>query len=159
MYRDGTVEGNKEIDQLCSVKSKHQTRIAFNPSYGAISVHNNEMVRWPVTWPMTRSGASSQIPQDWEILTPFLINNNIEPVWVEVYDHNILDQETGEWGGELGKVIMFYVLLKKGPYSAKFHKKKIKFQLKKKFLKCKTLISRGTKRAIPHPFFLNEGFP
>ena len=105
MYRDGTVEGNKEIDQLCSVKSKHQTRIAFNPSYGAISVHNNEMVRWPVTWPMTRSGASSQIPQDWEILAPFLINNNIEPVWVEVYDHNILDQETGEWGGEVGKVI------------------------------------------------------
>ena len=95
---------------MCSFEKKKQpVKIAFYPG-GFISVdeETNQLIEtgdFHISNSMIVSGTYSMIPFNWEILKPFINNNNVEPVWVGDYSGDEFDPETGEpTGGLLHKV-------------------------------------------------------
>ena len=91
-----------EYKDICE-QPQQNARIAHidDPSYIEID-SNGQMIEYPVE-PVT--GVSTRIPWDYEILASFFQYYHITPIWIDCNGTlGILDEETGNWTGALGKV-------------------------------------------------------
>ena len=96
----------KSFKEICSGELK-KVNLGFwgdwKASGGGFKVENNLLVHIPV--PVLVHGKYSAMALDWEILSKFFANYNIEPNWLDCnYVTGDYDEELGGWTGCIGQV-------------------------------------------------------
>ena len=103
LLHDATVRGDIHYYDVCKVADP--VTIAYNnePSDNfEVDPETQTMEEFPVN-PV--KGWWSYIPDDWEIMKPFLDHYTLTPTWLDCDGiPGIFDEETGTWTGAVGKV-------------------------------------------------------
>ena len=95
-------KGSLEYKDICQ-RPELSARIAYNNWPGFFELDKNEqLVEYKVN-PIT--GIRSNIPWEYEILSSFLSNYHITPIWINCnFTFGLFDEETGHWTGAVGQV-------------------------------------------------------
>ena len=94
-----------KFEDICD-KPNHNATIAHINQPTWFEIKNNTIVdyKYPHAY-----GIYSKISYEYEILGSFLENNNINVQWINCNKTaGLLNFETGQWTGAIGKVINFY---------------------------------------------------
>ena len=114
MTEEGFEARNLKYYDVCPVtteaveQKKHEITIAYNNDYwGNFLVFNdtNTMKEFALWWTLEPARQHPIVSRDWEILTFFFNNNNLEPIWINCnYVWGWFDEDEGKWTGGVGKV-------------------------------------------------------
>ena len=103
----------KSYKEICSGEPK-KVNLGYNNNFNILKVENNTLIPEPpigknmdmngIYKPMFY-GQVSGLSWDWEVLSKFFSNHNIEPNWLDCNETwGWFDEDQGEWTGFLGKV-------------------------------------------------------
>ena len=97
--------GYKSYKEICSGEKKKVT-LGFNNYPFQLKVENNSLFHLPPRKFTDNIWAkSAAMPYDWEILSTFFSNYNLEPNWVDCNGtYGWYDEELGGFTGCIGKV-------------------------------------------------------
>ena len=101
----GKEVGYKSYKEICSGEKK-KVNLGFNNYPGTLEVENNTLLpRPPRYFSDYIHGRRSRMPHNWEVLSTFFSNYNIEPNWVDCKGTwGWYDEELGGFTGCIGKV-------------------------------------------------------
>ena len=92
----------KSYKDICSGE-KRKVRIGFNNDDHFMVVENNTLTNIPRQSHIF--GQVARMSEDWEVLSMFFSNHNLEPNWLDCdWTWGWYDEELGEWTGCMGKV-------------------------------------------------------
>ena len=105
LLHHGEVHGNIHYYDLCKVLN--YVNIAYNEFYNRLKIKENTLVDFPLN---NIKGQQSVISLEFEIIGEFLTQNNIIPTWIHSNQiFGIIDEETGEFSGEMGYVRLTFL--------------------------------------------------
>ena len=94
----------KSFKEICSGEPK-KVNLGNWGNWWNFKVENNSLVHIPRTVKDNIHDKYSAMPWDWEILSKFFANYNIEPNWLDCnYVTGDYDEELGGWTGCVGQV-------------------------------------------------------
>lgn len=99
----------KSFKEICSGEPK-KVNLGYFGDWGHFKVENNSLVHTPrAATPRIADeyihGKRSNMPMDWEVLSKFFSNYNIEPNWLDCnFITGDYDEELGGWTGCIGQV-------------------------------------------------------
>ena len=102
LSKEISYRGYKEI---CSAEKKQVNLASANQWF--FMVRGQFLVPIPRTMfpDINMKGRYPAMSMDWEVLTKFFSNNNIQPVWLDcTNDYGTFDPQLGKWDGCMGKV-------------------------------------------------------
>ena len=94
----------KSYKEICSGEKK-KVNLGYWGNWDFFKVENNSLVHIPRMLESYIYGEWSQMPYDWEVLSKFVSNQNIEPNWLDCnFTYGWYDEDLGGWTGCMGKV-------------------------------------------------------
>ena len=105
--RDVWISGEiryKSYKEICGGEQK-KVNLGHWGNNVDFKVKNNSLVHIPRTLKHYINGIFSRMPMDWEVLSKFFSNHNIEPKWLDCnYVTGHYDEKLGGWTGCMGQV-------------------------------------------------------